>query len=150
LACRSNSASEGAQAAPALSVGLNAPAALAGLTATVEQVAECSVSDKYGRESLARRKEKIMGVRVVFAGTTSTAKNFSHSRFKLSDSTGKTFISTLRPDSDCSPLLESGSLAQGEQRRGWVLFQVPSASAGFKVLLKGSDQSQSVVFDPAG
>jgi len=147
-------------ATPTQIFGVNQPAKLDGVTVTIEEYKDCRLDNYYSRRSLAKKKEKLVGINVVFEGTGDKDHVISYSRFKISDSEGLTFRATLRSGTNCSPTLKSGNLAKGDKSRGWVLFQVPEKSSGFKIAFTNrrpyrsgtpaDEKEQKVTFKPEG
>jgi hypothetical protein len=147
-------------ATPKQTFGLKQAAKLDGVTVTIDEYQDCRLDNFYSRRSLAKKKEKLVGINVTFEGNGEKDHVISYSGFKISDSEGLTFRATLRSGTKCSPTLKSGSLAKGDKSRGWVLFQVPEKSSGFKIVFNNrrpfrsgtpaDEKEQKVTFQPEG
>lgn len=98
---------------------------LDGVTVTVEEQKNCTFANAYSRRSLASRKQKLVGIKVLFEGNGERAHVISYSAFKATDPEGITFRSNTRAGTDCDPTLKSNTLSKGDKTRGWVLFEVP-------------------------
>ncbi len=138
---------------------LKQAAKLDGVTLTVEEFKDCRLSNFYSRRSLKRKKEKLIGVNVIFEGNGEKDHNVSYTQFKVKDPEGMTFRSIIRSGSDCNPTLKSGRVGQGEKTRGWVLFSVPQTVENVEVVFTNrrpyrtgtpsSEREQKVTFDPS-
>lgn len=145
-------------ATPTQTFKLNEAAKLDGITVTVEEFRDCRLDNFYSRRALQKKKEKLVGANVVFEGNAPKDHSVSYTAFRVNDSEGLTFRATTRSGSNCSPTLKSGRVASGEKSRGWVLFEVPEKSSGFKLVLTNrrpyrsgtpsGEQEQKVTFSP--
>ncbi len=113
---------------------LKTAAVLDGVTLTLEEFQDCRLSNFYSRRSLTKKKEKLIGVNVLFEGNGEKEHNVSYSNFKVTDPEGLTFRSTIRSGTNCSPTLKSGRVGSGEKTRGWVLFQIPESVKSVNVV----------------
>jgi hypothetical protein len=143
---------------PKETMKLNQAAKLDGVTLTVEEFKDCRVTNLYSRRAMTKKKEKLVGISVLFEGNGEKDHQVSYSNFKVSDPEGLTFRSTLYSGSDCSPTLKSGRVGSGEKTRGWVLFQIPATAKSVNVVFTNqrphrlgtptSEREQKANFDP--
>ncbi|MEZ4221318.1 MAG: DUF4352 domain-containing protein [Polyangiaceae bacterium] len=143
---------------PASPLKLNAAAKLDGVTLTISEYKDCRLSNFYSRRSLAKKKQKLVAINVLFEGNGEKEHNVSYSNFKVTDPEGMAFRSTFRSGSDCEPLLKSSRIGVGEKTKGWVVFEVPETLAKptitftnrrpYRFRTPANEQEQKVSFNP--
>ncbi len=97
---------------------------------TVSNVKECKSKSYY----MKPKKGNIwLGAEVTVESTSDKAFFANTSQMKITDSEGIAHNPTYQSTKDCDPRFPGIQLAKGEKAKGWVIFELPSATSGLKL-----------------
>ncbi len=127
---KSGSPSVGSSPEPStVSVAVKEKAQLGGLDLWVDEVRDCKYERGTSQESLQRQGKRLVGALVYVEGTNADGNtSFSSSAWKAYDGEGITYSRMTPRGTDCEPLAQSARVAKGDKKKGWIGFQIPSAT----------------------